>query len=252
MKAGVAAFDRALSFYRRLDPPPEKEMAIALSSRGLLLSDDGQYDAADRSLSDALAIFQRTIGENHLTTGKCWFALAQNAFNAGRLPLAEQRIDQALRIERAVLDVDNPTLADTLSMQGQILQGEGKLADAERALREAIAIYRKAFKGPHYLIGIADVYLGLLQSDRGDTAGALATLADAKRNYDASYGKLHPNHGDLLVNRARVLAKAGRLAEAKADCAAGIAILRQTMGADASFTKSSAAVCAALKGPAGA
>jgi tetratricopeptide (TPR) repeat protein len=250
VRQGVAAFDRSLNFYRAAKDAPPNAAAMALNNRGLLLSDDGQFEAAERSLSEALTICRNTLGERHLSTGKAWFALAQNDFNAGKLTRAEQRVAQALKIERAVLDDDNPTLADTLSMQGQILQGEGKLADAERALREAIAIYRKAFKRPHFLIGIADVYLGLLQSDRGDTKGALETLADAKRNYDASYGKLHPNHGDLLVNRARVLAKAGRMAEAKADCAEGMGILRQTLGADASFTKSSAATCAGLRMPA--
>ena len=74
-------------------------------------------------------------------------------------------------------------------------------------------------------------------------AGALATLADAKHNYDVGYGKVHPNHGDLLVNRAMVLAKAGRMKEARADCAAGVDILQKTLGAEASFTKSSADSC---------
>ena len=52
-----------------------------------------------------------------------------------------------------------------------------------------------------------------------------------------------------LLPAAHHLAKAGRMTEARSDCAAGIAILTQTLGADASFTKSSAATCAAL-GPA--
>jgi tetratricopeptide (TPR) repeat protein len=220
-------------------------MAMALNNRGILLSDDGQFDAADASLREALAISQRSRGEGHLTTGKAWFALAQNAFNAGKLPEAERDAAQALRIERAVLDPDNPIIADTLSMQGQILQGEGKLPQAERALRDAVAIYKKKF-GAHYLIGIADVYLGLIEAERGNTAAALATLDDAKRNYDVGYGKLHPNHGDLLVNRAKVLARAGRMKEARADCAAGLDILRRTLGADASFTKASAATCQQL------
>jgi tetratricopeptide (TPR) repeat protein len=245
VKAGVAAFDRALAYFRASKDAPPAAMAMALNNRGILLSDDGQFDAADASLREALAISQRTRGEGHLTTGKAWFALAQNAFNAGKLPEAERDAAQALRIERAVLDPDNPIIADTLSMQGQILQGEGKLPQAERALRDAVAIYKKKF-GAHYLIGIADVYLGLIEAERGNTAAALATLDDAKRNYDVGYGKLHPNHGDLLVNRAKVLARAGRMKEARADCAAGLDILRRTLGADASFTKASAATCQQL------
>lgn len=250
VRAGVAAFDRALTYYRAMKDPPPVALATALNNRGLLLSDDGQFDAAETSLSESLGVYRKTLGESHLSTGKAWFALAQNSFNAGKLPLAEQRIDKALAIERLVLDSDNPIIADTLSMQGQILEGLGKLSEAEVALGEAVAIYRKAFKGPHYLIGIAEVYLGLIESRRGDTRAALTTLDDAKRNYDASYGKLHPNHGDLLVNRAVVLARAGRMAEARADCAEGIGILDQTLGAQASFTRSMAATCQNLAPPA--
>jgi tetratricopeptide (TPR) repeat protein len=243
VKEGVAAFDRALAYYRAADDAPQGALAMVLNNRGLLLSDDGQYAAAEASLLEALALCQKELGPNHLSTGQAWFSLAQNSFNAGDLPKARSRIANALRVERAVLDADNPILGDTLSMQGQIYQGLGQFAEAERSLREAVAIYRNAFDGPHYLIGIAEVYLGLIESQRGATNAALATLDDAKRNYDASYGKIHPNHGDLLVNRAKVLAKAGRLAEARSDCAAGMTILVDTLGADASFTKQMAAEC---------
>ncbi|HEY3948786.1 toll/interleukin-1 receptor domain-containing protein [Phenylobacterium sp.] len=249
VKDGIAAFDRALADYRIAADRPPGAVAAVLNNRGLLLSDDGQFAAADASLTQSLQLFQTELGANHVSTGKAWFALAQNSFNAGQLAKARTQIANALRIERAVLDPDNATLADTLSMQGQIYQGLRMLPEAERSLREAIAIYRKAFKGPHYLIGIAEVYLGLVQSQRGDTAGALATLDDAKHNYDVSYGKIHPNHGDLLVNRAKVLAHANRMGEARRSCEAGLAILRQTMGPDASFTKSSAADCRALAPP---
>ena len=247
MKAGLKAFDRGLAFYRAMPDPPPLALAIALNNRGVLLSDDGQFEAAEASLSEALGLFRKTVGDNHLSTGQTWFALAQNAFLAGKLPLAQERIAQALVIERAVLDADNPIIADSLSMQGQIFQGLGKLREGEQSLEEAVAIYRKAFDGPHYLIGIAEVYLALIESQRGKTNAALATLDDAKHNYDVSYGELHPNHGDLLVNRAIVLARAGRLTEARTDCASGIAILRQTLGADASFTKSMQTTCSNLK-----
>ena len=112
-----------------------------------------------------------------------------------------------------------------------------------------------AVMGPHVLglvgdaeskIGIAEIYLAQIQSDQNMPQAALETLADAKHNYDVSYGTVHPNHGDLLIYRAKVLAKVGRFAEARADCAEGMDILRATLGAEASFTKTNAAKCAAI------
>ena len=244
--AGIAAFDRALVIYRGTLHPDQRKLALALMNRGVLLSDDGQFDAAEASLNEALKISRSTLGEAHRETGQSWFSLAQNAFLAGKLALAERRIGKALAIERRVLEANNPIIADALSMQGQIYQGQDKLELAERSLDQAIAIYRTAFGRPHFLIGIAQVYLALVQSKRGQTDQALLTLDLAKHNYDVSYGKLHANHGDLLVNRATILAHAGRSAEAHNDCTEGLRILGRTLGADAAYTKSMAKVCAGI------
>ena len=243
VKAATAAFDRALAFYRLNSKTTPREMAVALNNRGLALSDDGRFDEAEASLTEALQLYRKSLGKNHLSTGKAWYALAQNSYNAGKLEVARRQVAEALRIQRGVLDADNAILGDTLSMQGQILEGLNLQSLAESSLREAVGIYRAAYAGPHYRIGIAQVYLALIESERGNTAAALATLADAKANYDASYGKIHPNHGDLLVNRAKVLARAGRRAEARSDCAAGLTILRDTLGAGSSFTRSMEKSC---------
>ena len=247
VKAAIAAFDRALTLYRSDKETSPGTIAVALNNRGLVLSDDGQFDAAEASLTEALELFRISVGDNHLSTGKAWYALAQNSYNAGKLAAARRQIAEALRIERGVLDADNAILADTLSMQGQILEGLNLLPQAEGSLREAVSIYSKAFNGPHYLIGIAEVYLAIIESKQGRTAAALVTLGDAKANYDASYGKIHPNHGDLLVNRARVLARAGRIAEARSYCAEGLKIIRTTLGSDSNFTQSMEKTCAGIK-----
>jgi tetratricopeptide (TPR) repeat protein len=245
-KGGLAALDAALTIYRASPDTPPGELAQALIFRGLSLSDDGQFASAEASLQEALDLDRRVLGDRHLRTGQAWYSLALNELAAGRLVQAEASIARSLAIERGVLDTDNPTLAESLSMQGQIFQGEHKPDAAAAALSEAIAIWRKAYGRPHFQIGIALVYLALVESDRGHLAAALADIADAKHNYDVGYGKLHPNHGDLLVNRAIILARFGRRREAGADCAAGLKILDQTLGADASFTKSDAQICAKL------
>jgi len=243
---GIIAFNRALDFYRRTSRPDPHHLAATLQDLGMLLSDDGQFTEAERALNEALTIARRSLGEHHLLTAQVWYALGLNAFLAGKLPVAETRIAKALIIERQVLDPDNPIIADALSMQGQIFQGEKKLSEAKASLEQSIALYRRAFKGPHYQIGITEIYLALVESDRGHTEAALHILEDAKHNYDVSYGKLHANHGDLLVNRATILAHAGRISAAKQDCAAGLKILGRTLGEQANYTKSMAAVCAKI------
>jgi tetratricopeptide (TPR) repeat protein len=126
------------------------------------------------------------------------------------------------------------------------LQGLGRLDEAADAQTRAIRIYEAAYKRRHYATGIAQVYLALIESDRRNYDVALAQLDEARRNYDAGYGKLHANHGDLLVNRATILAKAGRRSEALSDCADGIDILVRTLGPDAGYTKQMRETCEQL------
>jgi tetratricopeptide (TPR) repeat protein len=244
---GLAAVNLALALYRSMPNKDDRRIAVALNSRGLLLNDDGDLDAARTSLAEALEINRRVLGEQHLDTGQSWYALALNDFSAGRLSAATAEIDNALTIERRVLEPDNTIIAGSLQLRGRILQGEHRLAEAEADLEQSIAIYRKRFGKPHFMIGITEVYLALVQSDRGEFKAALANMDDAQHNYDVSYGKIHPNDGDLLVNRATVLAKAGRPAEARRDCAAGLKILDDTLGPSANYTKTMAQTCAKLR-----
>ncbi len=245
-REGLRAIDNALALYRSAPNASQRSIALVLQTRGMALTEDGNYREADVDLLQSLKIFRRLVGDDDILTGKAWQVLAMNSLGAGRLTEAEDQIAKALAIERRVLDGDNPFLADDISTQGQIFQAEHKLEPASASLNEAIAIYKRAYGRPHYQIGITLVYLALVEAERGHTALALSELDEAKHNYDVSYGKLHPNHGDLLVNRATILAKVGRHAEAVADCAAGIAILNKTLGPDAAFTKTNVKICASL------
>lgn len=237
-KAALAAYDRAIALCAGSDEVNPLICARIEYNRGLLLSDMTRFPEAEASMLKANATYRNNVGEVHRLTGQTYVGLAQVAVNAGNLPLAEARIVKALTILRQVLDPQSLVLADALTTEGQIFQSEHKLDKARGALEQAIATYRKHFGGYHYLIGIAYVYLAMTESDLGHTDAALKDIAEAKHNYDVSYGKLNANHGDLLVNKAKILAKVGRYPEAMSDCAQGIEILSQMLGPQADYTKS--------------
>lgn len=246
IEPALKAFDRSLRLFRDAPEPNPVRIAAALQNKGLLLSEDGRYADAEAVLNEALAIDRRVLGEGHLHTGQVWYALAQNAFAQGNFPKAASRVERWIAIESRLLDAGNPIVADTLALYGPILQGLGRLDEAAKALNEAIVIYRAAYGRPHYKTGIAEVYLALVEADRGRFDAALAHADEAKRHYDAAYGKLHANHGDLLVNRATILARAGRKDQATRDCIKGIDILDRTLGPEAGYTKQMRATCGRL------
>ncbi len=247
-KAALAAYDKALALYRSTPATKPDQIAQILNNRGLLLSDMGRYAEARQSLTEANRTYRLVYKDNHLKIGQTYYSLALNDYLEGKYAPALANVENALGVYANVLDPDNLIVGDALSLKGQILRDDKQPAQAEAALGKAVAIYHKSFGKPHYLIGIADVYRALAASDQGQTLRALGYLDDAKYNYDESYGGEHPNHGDLLVNRAVILAKAGRKGEAIRDCAAGLEILARTMGKDSAFYASSKSTCDRLAG----
>jgi hypothetical protein len=244
--SGVKAFDRSIAEFTRARDGKLEDAVTPLREKGALLSDDGQFAAADQSLLQALAIARRTLGEDHRATASVYVALAQNAYQQNKFDLAAARLAPAPTILSRVVDPTNPMLADAILMRGQIELGQKRYDLATRSLKQAIAIYRAAYHKPHYVVGVAEVYLALASGGSRDLPGSLAAFDRAKYEYDRSYGEIHANHGDLLVNRATVLASFGRGRDARADCAAGLKILYKTLGDHSSYAKSMGDTCATI------
>lgn len=239
-------YDEALRFLAKDPGADPSQRALLLDGRGRVLNDLGRYDDAENSLQQANELFRRYRGEKHLLTGRNLYALALVAYSKGDNKLAEQRIHQSLAILTRLLDQTNPIRADALSLEGSIFYAEGRLDDAEEALVNSIEAYRNVYRGPHYNIGISEFYRAQIALDRKQPQVALARLDDAQRNYEASYGKVHANIGEVMVNRAVILQGAGKTAQSRRECDAGIAMLNETMGPENSFTQGLRKTCDSL------
>jgi len=233
----LAAYDRALAFLSSYPGADPRERAMLLDGRGRILNDLGRFEEAEASLREANKLLVRYRGPNHLTTGRNLYALALVAYTAGKYDRAQSLVQQSLSILSKMLDQTNPIWADALSLRGQIYRGQKQYSAADRALEQSIEAYQQVYKGPHYNIGIAEYYRAQVALDLGNLPQALSHLSNAQTNYEASYGKVHANIGELMVSRAAVLARSGRRADAKVQCAAGMAMLNDTVGADNSIVK---------------
>jgi tetratricopeptide (TPR) repeat protein len=244
--AALKEFDDALAYLARDPGTDPTQRASLLDGRGRILNDLGRYKEAEADLQEANVLFRRYRGENHLLTGRNYYSLALVAYSAGDNALAETRIRRSIAILSRLLDQTNPIQADALSLEGSILYAQGRLDDAERTLVRSISAYRQVYRGPHYNIGISEFYRAQIAADKGQPALALERLDAARTNYEASYGKVHANIGEVLVTRASLLAKLGRLPEAVRECAAGMEMLNATMGPDNSFTQGLRKTCDSL------
>jgi tetratricopeptide (TPR) repeat protein len=240
---GIKAYGVALRELERMPKPSKEAIASVLQSRAFILSDIGDMETANSDLNRAKILALESVGSKDILVGQISLAQAQVNFLSWNLEPALEQINFAISNMQRILKRDNPTLADALSMKGQILQAMGHLDEADSVLTEAVNIYTKAYSGRHYLSGIAEIYLALIAGDRQQLADSLAHFEEARLHYDASYGEIHANHGDLLVNRATVLASVGEMVRAIQDCDEGMGILQDTLGVQAAFTQQLQAVC---------
>ena len=143
--AGLKAFGVALKELENMPELDKERVAKLLQTRALLLSDIGDMKAANSDLEKAKVMALESVGNNDILVGQISLAQAQVNFLSWNLEPALEQINFAIANMQRILENDNPTLADPLSMIGQILQAIGQLATADSALTDAVDIYTKAY-----------------------------------------------------------------------------------------------------------
>ena len=182
---------------------------------------------ASRDFAAAEQLFLDRFGPNHRLTATAIQNQAYAAFEAGDLDKAQQRIAAANRVYAKVLEGDHPTLAAARILEGRIRAAAGDGNGAVKALALAQGSYARLYGPANAAVGDAAFYQAEAESIRRNLSGALVQLATAKRIYDREYGPDDPDQAELLLLKARVLARDGQGAGAEAACQAAIALLRR-------------------------
>jgi tetratricopeptide (TPR) repeat protein len=134
--------------------PNDRHVGLSLDELGVLLSDQDDFAGAESSLRRALVIFQKTSGPQSKDAGaKPLLSLAKLYHDHGRWGQAEGAFHDALTAAVQSYGQNDPHVGDVLESGGSLLIDEGKLMDAARVLRGAIAIYQNA--GPAYRASLA-------------------------------------------------------------------------------------------------
>lgn len=238
-------FGEAADRFGKLEGDHRQELGRVWMSEAHSLVRLKRYDDADRLFARAAASYAAVFGKNHVLTATAVQNQALADFERGNAQRAAARIGQALSIYDKVLDKDHPTVAAALILMGRIRTAEGDFPGAVRALDQARALYTRLYGPRNAAVGDADFYAAEAEAKRGATDAALARLARTKSIYDENYGSDDPDQVELLMARSRILAGAGRNADARHDCDAGVALQAKLDASDPELPKARAS-CAAL------
>lgn len=215
-------FGNAASSYQRMSGDHREALGRVWMNQAQSLVRLRRFAEAEKLFARAEASYSAAFGPNHVLTATAFQNQALADFESMQIPRAAQRIRSALVIYDRALEGDHPTIGSALILMGRIKTAQGDSKGALEAFERALGIYMRLFGAQNAAVGDVEFYAAEAEARRGATAAALGRLAHAKTIYNQAYGAEDPDQVELLLMRARVLAAAGRQAEAKANCGAAI------------------------------
>lgn len=104
----------------------------ALTKVGVLLQQQGRFDAAIANLERALRGFSDAKGPTHISTGWRHLNLGEALLEQGRIEPAAKHLHRALEIVELYRDAKSPELEPFLTALGKLARRQGNAAEAER------------------------------------------------------------------------------------------------------------------------
>ncbi len=225
--------EEALRLRRRLHRGDHPDVAASQYHLAYLLRNQGELDRAEALYRESLAMRRRLLPADHpdvvtSLNGLAYLLRGRERWDAA-LPLYREAIARGRRLAKTAPGA-GPELAQSVYGLGATLQGRGDLVEAERAYREALALFQ-ALDGEHPGINTALFGIAATLHERGDLAAAepayRASLAAGRR----ILGARHPLVTTDLTSLATLLADRGELGEAERLYREALAIEREALPA---------------------
>jgi tetratricopeptide (TPR) repeat protein/tRNA A-37 threonylcarbamoyl transferase component Bud32 len=225
-------FETAIAGVRKTLGPRHILLAEDLFSYGVLLINQGDFEAGDRAFTEALSIY----GRERFEGGHCVRYLGVSAMRQGRYEEAAQYFTHAAEIYSRALGPDNVQRWRALANLGFAHFHLGKVQQAQSELREAVDKIDHLAGGESYEVRAPLKMLGEVETADGETDRALKTL-DRARALEIRLFKTRDNHDvaatNLLIARA-LLARdhPGDVETARRELDEGLGIFARVMPTD--------------------
>ena len=181
--------------YTLLSDYLSEQRAYILTGAGLYHTVQGQYQAADEELREALTTREQFLGPKHPLTLATVLALGYLCWDQNLLTDAEVMYERALAESTAILGPNNSDTLAAVLILGTIYTDQQKWTEAEDLYHRALQGYQKASR-PDRPEALKTLYnLGSLCSILGKLAEAEKYYRCALSGYEKIWG---PDHFDTL------------------------------------------------------
>lgn len=203
----VAAHERYLG-------PDHIDTALAHSSLGQWLMENGQAEQAERLFNQVLTRFERKDADPQdlvAVQANLAYAIASQH----RFEEAEPLYRQAIAVSEEVFGSDHPYTLTTRNNLAYALRNLDRLDEAEALYRQVHAGRARTLGERHFQTSVALNNLGAIAHIKGDLQQLEGLLVQVHENLTATLGPGHANTLTAQVNLGNVLQELGKLDQAE-------------------------------------
>ena len=199
---------------------------------GVYFHSRGDYANAQTYSGRALAIREKTLGQDHLDVGASLSNLAHLYRSQGRYEEAEPLYKRALAITEKELGPDHPYVATCLNNLAGLRRVLGRYEEAEPLFKRALGIYGKALGPNHPDVTTCLNNLAVLYHAQGRYEQAEPLYKSVLAIREKALGPDHPDVGTSFNNLGLLYDNQGRHAEAEPLYKRALAIREKALGPD--------------------
>ncbi len=223
--AGRRYVDLARAKLERLGDGNLAAKGALLATAGQIESDDNNLGAAEIDLRQAVAALEQALGADHPRLGSALGTLTQILLYENKLPEAHATGERALSILSHALGDDHPTVAGAQMTLAQVLISEKRFDEARTRLLRADEVFARVYGEVHPTRAAIYGNLDGLEEMQNHWDAALDAGRKALAILEKLEGPETLNTSGARRDIARVLARSGRLDEARAEQQKAIDIL---------------------------
>ncbi len=227
----------ALSFAEHVQADVDRvgsrdDRAELLNSIGLAQHAAGDYEAAERSLNEALELWRAELDETHVAVAAARLNLGRTLRARGQWARAREQLEQALAVQTELFGPAHPELCLTLDQLGLVASQVGDLEQAQLRFDRSLEIRTAALPPTHPQLAYSLGHVGRIAFQRGRYEDALSAWERALRLAEQTQGTKHADVAAAHSNVGVGLRMLGRYDEAQVHYQQALEIYERSVGID--------------------